>query len=71
MKEITENTHIDELLTETPGLSQVFIEYKLPCLVCGEAFWGTIKDLARQHDVDVKNLVDKLNEKRQKINVKP
>jgi hypothetical protein len=71
MDEITENAHIDDLLAEIPGLSQIFVKHGLPCLVCGEPFWGTIKDLARQHDVDVQDLIKELNEKRQEINVKP
>ena len=54
-----------EILEENPGLSQIFVQYGLPCLVCGEPFWGTIEQLARQHGVDVKDLVNKLNEKRQ------
>ena len=70
METITEQTYIEELLAENPGFSQIFIQYRLPCLVCGEPFWGTIKELAKQHGVDVKDLVKKLNEKRQEINVK-
>jgi hypothetical protein len=70
MDRITENTHIEELLAENPGFSQIFIQYGLPCLVCGEPFWGTIRELANQHSVDAKGLVKKLNEKRLEINAK-
>ncbi len=70
MDEITEKTIIDELLAEYPVLSKTFIQFGLPCLVCGEPFWGTIEELAGQHDADVKELVNKLNEKKRKIDVK-
>lgn len=70
MDEITEKTHIDQLLAENPGLAKIFIQLELPCLVCGEPFWGTIEELARQHGVDVKELVNKLNEKQREINAK-
>ncbi len=70
MGEITEKTHIDQLLAEYPSLAKTFIQFKLPCLVCGEPFWGTIEELARQHGVDAKELVNKLNDKRREINAK-
>lgn len=70
MDEITEKTIIDELLAEYPVLSKTFIQFGLPCLVCGEPFWGTIEELAEQHDADVKELVNKLNEKKRQIDVK-
>lgn len=70
MDEITEKTIIDELLAEYPVLSKTFIQFGLPCLVCGEPFWGRIEELAEQHDVEVKELVNKLNEKKREIDAK-
>ena len=68
--EITKQTAVDDVLKGYPVLTRVFIEFGLPCLVCGEAFWGTIEELAQQNNVDPENLVKKLNEKRHEINEK-
>lgn len=63
-------THIDEILAKYPSLSKVFIEFGMPCLVCGEPFWGTVEELASQHNANADRLVDKLNEQREEINAK-
>lgn len=68
--EITKDTPVEEALAAYPALSKVFIEFRLPCFVCGEAYWGTIEDIAVKHNVDVGKLVKKLNEKKRKINEK-
>ena len=68
--EITKDTPVEDALKGFPALAKVFIEYGLPCLVCGEAFWGTIEQLARQKAVDVGELVKKLNEKKREIDEK-
>ncbi|MGD8979469.1 MAG: DUF1858 domain-containing protein [candidate division WOR-3 bacterium] len=70
MDNITAQTHIDQLLTRYPSLSRTFIEFGLPCLVCGEAYWGTIEELARQHDVNVSKLVNVLNDNKREIDAK-
>ena len=46
------------------------MDFGLPCLVCGEAFWGTIEELTRQKDVNIEELVKKLNEKKREIDEK-
>ncbi|MGB7055207.1 MAG: hypothetical protein WBE28_07790 [bacterium] len=70
MKRITAQSHIDEILAKYPSLSKTFIELGLPCLVCGKPFWGTIEELARQHDSKVPILVNVLNDKRREIDAK-
>ena len=68
--EITKDTPVEDVLQGYPSLSKVFIELGLPCLVCGEAFWGTIDELACQNNVDVNKIVKELNEIKQKIDEK-
>jgi hybrid cluster-associated redox disulfide protein len=63
---ITSDTRVEDVLAEYPALTKVFIEFGLPCLVCGEACWGTVADLAHGRDIDVKALLKTLNEKKQK-----
>lgn len=70
MDEITANTHIDELLAAYPFLSRTFIEFGMPCMVCGEPFWGTIEELSRQHNVDTAVLVKQLNQRKVEIDAK-
>ena len=70
MENITQQTHIDLILAKYPTLSRTFIEFGLPCLVCGEPYWGTIEELARQHDVDVNSLVNTLNKHIREIDEK-
>lgn len=68
--EITKDTPVEDVLRGYPSLSKVFIELGLPCLVCGEAFWGTIDELARQNNVDINKIVKELNETKQRIDEK-
>lgn len=70
MKEITPDTRIDELLAAYPSLSKTFIEFGMPCLVCGEPFWGTIEELSRQHRVAIENMVKQLNQRKVEIDAK-
>ena len=70
MNKFTAKTHIDEILAKYPSLSKVFIEFKIPCLICGEAFWGTVEQLANQHNVNADKLVEKLNKQREEIDAK-
>ncbi len=70
MEKITADTHIDQILSRYPTLSRIFIEYGLPCLVCGEPFWGTVKQLGKQHNMSVCKLIEKLNEEKEKSDEK-
>lgn len=68
--EITKQTAVDDVVKGYPALTRVFIQFGLPCLVCGEPFWGTIEELAQQNNVDPANLVKKLNKKRHETDEK-
>ncbi len=70
MDKITAQTSVEDVLKEYPTLVHVFIEQGLPCLVCGEPFWGTIEELSRQQHIDVKALINKLNQKKCEIDEK-
>jgi hybrid cluster-associated redox disulfide protein len=59
--EITKDMKVEDLLNSDPSLSRIFIELGLPCLVCGEAFWGTIEELARQNGIAVDKVIKELN----------
>ncbi len=63
MRHFSRDVTIEELLDEAPEANIFLIERGLPCLVCGEPFWGTLEDLARRNGVeDVDALVRDMNE---------
>jgi hypothetical protein len=63
MRRFTKDDTIEDLLDEAPAANGFLIERGLPCLVCGEPFWGTIEDLARRNGVeDVEGLVSDMND---------
>lgn len=39
---------VDQLVKQFPGLVKFLIDHNLPCVVCGEPFWGTLRELAHQ-----------------------
>jgi hybrid cluster-associated redox disulfide protein len=70
MERISADTHVEQILANYPALSRVFIESGLPCLVCGEAFWGTVAELCSKNGISVDELLNKLNEAKVKIDEK-
>jgi len=63
MKKISAATRVEEILTEYPSLSRTFIELGMPCLVCGEPFWGTVAELSEQYGANSEELIGRLNDK--------
>ena len=61
MNKITENMTVEEVLERYPETVKVFTELKIPCLVCGEPLWGTIKETAERYNVELSTLLDCLN----------
>ena len=61
---IRADQHVEDLIESHPGLVGFLIEQGLPCLVCGEAFWGTLGELARSRgwsDEQIDQLVREFN----------
>jgi len=48
MAAITKDSPVEDLVHEFPGVVSFLIQQGLPCVVCGEPFWGSLGDLARQ-----------------------
>jgi hybrid cluster-associated redox disulfide protein len=57
---INENTYIEEIINKYPSSIKIFTKYKLPCFVCGEPAWGTIGEIARKYNIDVKKLINEI-----------
>jgi hypothetical protein len=49
---IAAKTPIEEIIEKNPEAAQIFLRWGLPCLTCGEPFWGTIEELAKQQHFD-------------------
>ncbi len=62
MNKITEDMTVEEVLERYPETVKVFAELKIPCLVCGEPLWGTIKETAERYGVELSLLLSRLNE---------
>ena len=61
MTGIESDSSVEEILERHPGLTRVFVRFNVPCLVCGEPFWGTVGQLAAKHGVDLEVLLAELN----------
>jgi hypothetical protein len=63
MKAVTRESPVEELVEANPEVVRFLIDEGLPCVVCGEPFWGTVEELARQKgwdDEQIDRLVEKL-----------
>lgn len=45
---ITKDIPIEDLIEAYPDAVGFLVEEGLPCVVCGEPFWGTLRELAEQ-----------------------
>ena len=50
---LTSDTLIEDLIQARPDAVGFLIEHGLPCVVCGEPFWGTLAELAHQNNFAV------------------
>ena len=58
---INKDMTIEEVLEKIPETTKVFIEKRIPCLVCGEPLWGTIEEAAKKYGANLDTLLDDLN----------
>lgn len=66
---ITQSTRVEDLVELHPQAIGMFIEHGLPCVVCGEPFWGTIAELAALKEWDsrrIEELIADLNRRLRK-----
>lgn len=58
---ITRKSKIEDILRDFPEKAGIFVQMGIPCLVCGEPFWGTIEELCERYNADIDLLLKKLN----------
>ncbi len=61
MAKITKETKISEIMRFNPGLAPILMSIGMHCLGCPASQAETLEQAAMVHDVDVNELVDKLN----------
>ncbi len=47
MAVVSKDVSVEDLVRSCPDAVGYLIEQGLPCVVCGEPFWGTLGELAR------------------------
>jgi hypothetical protein len=68
--DFTRETSVEDLVELFPKAIGMLIERGLPCVVCGEPFWGSIAELAAQKGWDaprIDRLVTDLNDQYAKL----
>jgi hypothetical protein len=58
---ITRKSKVEDILRDFPEKSGIFVQMGLPCLVCGEPFWGTVEELCLRYNVEPEKLLKRLN----------
>jgi hypothetical protein len=60
---LTRDMPVEDLVQHYPELIGPLTHRRVVCLVCGEAFWGTLEELARSKGItDIDALVEELSE---------
>ncbi len=58
---------IEDVITKYPKTVKIFMNFGIPCMVCGEPIWGTIKENAEKYGVkELDELIKALNEEANK-----
>ena len=63
MKTATRKSLVEELVKANPEVVRFLILEGLPCVICGEPFWGSLEELAQQKgwdDAQIDMLIEKM-----------
>jgi hybrid cluster-associated redox disulfide protein len=61
-QKITKNMLLGDVVNNHPKTAQIFFKHGLPCAACGMAFYETIEQGAKVHNIDLKKLLKDLND---------
>ena len=56
---------VEDVIQQYPATVRVFMDHDFPCLVCGEAVWGTVAENAERSNITdekLEELMKALNE---------
>lgn len=63
MEGVNRQSRVEELVEANREVVRFLIMEGLPCVICGEPFWGTLEELAQQKrwdDARIDQLVEKM-----------
>ena len=57
--------YVENLIEKYPDINKILLDYNVLCSQCGEVYWGTLKELFDDHNVEdnIQNeIIEKINE---------
>lgn len=61
MDKINGDSTIEEVVTEIPDTIDVFMDFGIKPIVCGDPVWGTIREEAQKNNINLEKLLKELN----------
>jgi hybrid cluster-associated redox disulfide protein len=65
-QKITKNMLIGEIVKKHPKYTEIMTKHGMHCIGCHVATWETLEQGAQAHGIDIKKLIDDLNNSSQK-----
>lgn len=59
--EIEKTMSVEEVLEKYPDAARAFIKHKIRYIRCGEPFWGTIEELAKEYGAPTDVVIADIN----------
>ena len=54
--------YIEDLVKEHPEVISPLAEMEVVCIACGEPVWGTLEELVNSKELNIKSIVEKINQ---------
>ena len=58
---ISADDSVEDLLEKHPEVNRYLMRKGIICVQCGETYWGTLRELIREKDMNVDEVVAELN----------
>lgn len=59
---LNEKSNIIETVQHYPGVAEIFAKKGIPCLGCATARFESLKDIADEFGIDIKDLIKEIKE---------
>jgi len=53
---------IEEFVEQYPEVVRILMEEGIPCIICSEPFWGTLRENAEKRGKNILEIIEKLNQ---------
>ena len=54
--------YIEDLVEEHPEVISPLAELGVVCIACGEPVWGTLEELVNSKGLNIKSIIEKINQ---------